>query len=64
MSLLNKSFVLKCYQTIGNEPGTLFRRVTFFVEKVFLGNELHMRNKCKYNEALQEYSNSLNRTLG
>ena len=30
----------------------------------FFSNELHMRNKRKYNEALQEYSNSLNRTLG
>ena len=30
----------------------------------FFSNELHTRNKRKYNEALQEYSNSLNRTLG
>lgn len=30
----------------------------------FFSNELHMRNKRKYNEALQEYSNSLNRSLG
>lgn len=30
----------------------------------FFSNELHMCNKRKYNEALQEYSNSLNRTLG
>ena len=30
----------------------------------FFSNELHMRNKRKYNEALQEYSNSLNGTLG
>ena len=30
----------------------------------FFSNELHIRNKGKYNEALQEYSNSLNRTLG
>lgn len=30
----------------------------------FFSNELHMRNKRKYNEVLQEYSNSLNRTLG
>lgn len=30
----------------------------------FFSNELHTPNKRKYNEALQEYSNSLNRTLG
>nr|DAR57793.1 MAG TPA: hypothetical protein [Caudoviricetes sp.] len=27
---------MKCYRTTGNEPGTLFRRVTFSQKKSFL----------------------------
>ena len=28
--------ILKCYRTTGNEPGMLFRRVTFSQKKYFL----------------------------
>lgn len=29
-------WILKCYRTTGNEPGTSFRRVTFSQKKSFL----------------------------
>ena len=29
-------WILKCYRTTGNEPGTLFRRVTFSQKSLFL----------------------------
>jgi hypothetical protein len=30
-------WMLKCYRTTGNEPGTSFRRVTFSKKSFFLG---------------------------
>ena len=45
-------WMLKCYRTTGNEPGTLFRRVTFSLKKSFLGR-FYVLRKYKRKTILQ-----------